>query len=200
MANIFFYLLYYPQAYDKAVAEIRARFASEEDIVLGPRLNSCKYLFACIDETLRLCPVLANILARTVQPGGMAVGREVLPAGTGVGTSIYVLHRNEALFPDAHLFKPERFLTEDANGNQVIPRGYVPYSTGPRTCPGWRLAVVEASLTVGRTLFSYDVRLAGAVRGQGTESRGKGTPERRFRSWIGLKVDGPVAQFRRRCS
>jgi len=125
----------------------------------------------------------------------LSVGDCVLPEGTGVGASIYALHKNEALFPDPHLFKPERFLGEDANGNKVLPSGYVPYSTGPRTCPGWRLAVVEASLTVARTLYRYDVRLAGAGSLAPSVSE---APERKYRSWVGLKVDGPIAQFRQR--
>lgn len=194
LANIFFFLLHYPDAYAKAVTEIRSTFANEEEIVLGTRLSSCEYLSACIDETIRLCPVIANFLPRTVEAGGVSVGGHVFAEGTCVGASIYAVHQNEELFPEPHLFKPERFLTDD--GKKVWHKGYVPYSTGPRACPGWRLASVEASLAVARTLWRYDVRLAS---GKGVQAlNGLEWPERKFKSWIGLKVDGPVAQFKRR--
>ncbi|TLD07950.1 cytochrome P450 monooxygenase [Venturia nashicola] len=146
--------------YKNVVAEVRGKFAEGEDIVLGPDLQSCKYLVACIDETLRLCPVLANALFRKVQPGGQIIDGEIFPEGTDLGASIYAVHMNEKYFPDPHVFDPNRFLGEFERSTGKVPPGYFPFSTGPRACPGFRLVFAKFSLVIARTLFRYDMRLA----------------------------------------
>jgi cytochrome P450 len=47
---------------------------------------------------------------------------------------IYSLHRNEEVFPDSLVFKPERFESEQIVGKH--PFSFVPFSAGPRNCIG----------------------------------------------------------------
>jgi len=71
MAATFFYLLHNPRALEKATKEVREAFAGEdvEAIASGPVLNGCRYLRACLDESLRYSPAVAGMLPRTVLPG-----------------------------------------------------------------------------------------------------------------------------------
>ncbi|KAI0110541.1 cytochrome P450 [Hypoxylon sp. NC0597] len=58
---------------------------SVDEIRLGPTLNSCVFLRACIDEALRFSPLGGASLWRQVQTGGMYVGNDFIPEGCEVG-------------------------------------------------------------------------------------------------------------------
>lgn len=78
LSGLCFYLPQNPQAYALLTAEIRAAFASEQDINLLSTA-SLEYLQACINEILRLYPPAAETTPR-VSPGDMVDGKFV-PAG-----------------------------------------------------------------------------------------------------------------------
>lgn len=64
----FFYLSCNPKAYAALASEIRSTFASDGDISMGPKLNSCKYLRSCIDEAMRMSPPFYQYLgANTIR-------------------------------------------------------------------------------------------------------------------------------------
>jgi cytochrome P450 len=71
MATTFFYLLHNPRALEKATKEVREAFAGEyiEAIRSGPVLNGCRYLRACLDESIRYSPAVPDMLPHTVLPG-----------------------------------------------------------------------------------------------------------------------------------
>ena len=108
-ANIF-YLLHYPSALSRLQQEIRGTFSDVETIRIGPQLSSCRYLLACIDETMRLSPSIGSLLPREVLPGGIIIDDEWFPPGIDIGVPHYTLHHNEAYFPDSFAYKPERWL------------------------------------------------------------------------------------------
>lgn len=62
MAATFFYLWRYPACYARLAQEIRSTFADGADIRAGPKLAGCKYLRACIDETLLISPPVGTTL------------------------------------------------------------------------------------------------------------------------------------------
>lgn len=73
LAAAFFYLLHNQCALRKATKEIREMFSTPSEICSGPKLNSCVYLQACIQETLRLAPPAPSHLPREVLPGDIDV-------------------------------------------------------------------------------------------------------------------------------
>lgn len=55
--------------------------------------------------------------------------------GTGVGYSVYHMHRMESIYgADAHEFRPERW--EDTNLEKKAGWGFLPFHGGPRICLG----------------------------------------------------------------
>lgn len=106
------------------------------------------WLEAVIQEVLRLRPAAAAAIHTLSRPARFR-GVE-LPAGLGVGVSIYDLHRDESLYP-----RPERFM-----GRSYGPFEYMPFGFGTRRCLGANLAELELSLILTVLLREYRFDLA----------------------------------------
>lgn len=173
MSATLFYLVRNQHALERAVDEVRSRFADVEDIVQGATLNSCTYLRACIDEAMRMSPSVGGILPREVLPGGITIDGQKLPAGVVVGTPHYAIHHNEAYYPSPFRYVPERWiagarspldgLAVDMASVARAQSAFCPFSIGPRGCIGKGLAYAEMTTTLARTIFLYDMRRAPGV-------------------------------------
>lgn len=96
-------------------------------------LTALPFTQACVDEALRLYPVLAVITREVVEdytfPSGLTLEKDMR-----VHIPVYHLHRNPAHFPDPEKFRPERFLPEERHN--IKPYTYMPFGDGPRICIG----------------------------------------------------------------
>lgn len=66
--------------------------------------------------------------------GGAVICGMHLPEGTEVTSTAYTIHRNSSIFPDPDKFDPRRWLEETAE----MRAAFVPFSMGPRNCPGMK--------------------------------------------------------------
>lgn len=199
MASLFFYLSHNRGVYDAAVHEVRTCFASASEIRLGTKLNSCKYLRACIDESLRMSPPVGAALFREALVGGATVDGQYIPEGIAVGTGIYSIHHSPLYFPEPFAFRPERWLDRTA----PVFEGYAPFSLGNRGCIGKGLALMEAMLTMATVLYTFDFETA-----PGCESFGGGCidapwgrhreNEFQLREHLTADTAGPLLRFRYR--
>lgn len=115
LSSFFFYIARNAKPYEKLVKEIRSTFDSAEDIVGGPKLSSCKYLRACVDETMRMTPAGPSELSRTVLAGGQMIAGEFYPAGVTVGTSGWSSGRSDE-YGDPNVYRPERWIVDTEAG------------------------------------------------------------------------------------
>jgi cytochrome P450 len=139
MTCVFFYLSRYPKCYEKLSREIRSTFQSGEDIRSGPKLAGCKYLRACIDESLRISPPVGTTLWRDVPRDGagpILVDGRAVPEGTKIGVNTYCVHHNEAYFSEPWTFRPERFIEDDGQARSEAKAAFTPFSIGYRACAG----------------------------------------------------------------
>ena len=206
ISSFFFYIVRNRRPYAKLVKEIRSTFDSADQIVGGSKLSSCKYLRACVDETLRMTPVGPSELSRTVLAGGQMIDGELYPAGVTVGISEWSSGRSDE-FGDPNVYRPERWIVDEEAGvtAEEVARisTYVhPFSAGWGNCVGQKLAMLELLVTVARTLFRLDVRgEPGSTLGEGSPELGWGKRERKnfqlFDAYISMR-DGPMVQFRKR--
>jgi cytochrome P450 len=209
MDAVFFYLLHYPETYEKLVAEIRNKFSSVDEIVQGPALlTDCTYLRACLDEAFRLAPAGPSELERTVLPGGANIAGEQFPAGVRLGVVHWALGRNKEFYgADACDFVPERWLVADgANAEKSLEEirrlrhGLHTFGKGVGVCPGQKIAMLQLSMAIARTLWRFDIRLDPAASQLG---EGRGESDRNTYitqdAYIAF-CQGPVLQFRQRCN
>ena len=206
LSGLFFYISRNPRPYEKLINEIRNTFDSVDEIVSGPKLSSCKYLRACIDETMRMTPAGPSEVPRTVLSGGQMIDGELYPAGAVVGVSDWSSGRSDE-FGDPNVYRPERWIVDEKAGvtaEEVLRiSSYLhPFSTGWSSCVGKNLAMLELLMTVARTLFRLDIRAEpGSTLGEGHPGLGWGRRERKqfqlFDRFIAAR-DGPMIQFKRR--
>lgn len=207
LSGFWFYLTRHPRVYSKLVEEIRTTFKSADDIQTGPALTSCKYLQACVNETLRLSPAGLSELARDVLPGGLDIEGQHIPEGTHVGVATWVMMHHEECYGDPWVYRPERWIPDSVTGVTAedvakAQSSFNPFTIGQGKCAGQKLAMGELLITTAKTLHRMDVRLApGDTLGAGALELGWGM---RRKDHITLKDayiavrDGPIVQFRRR--
>jgi cytochrome P450 len=110
------------------------------------------YLDAVCKETLRLYPILTEVLRTLVRPWHFA-GYD-LPAGATVSASIHLTHRRPDLYPEPEAFRPERFLER-----KFSPFEYLPFGGGHRRCLGAAFAHFEMKVVLAYALRTYRFRL-----------------------------------------
>ncbi|NEE04512.1 cytochrome P450 [Phytoactinopolyspora halotolerans] len=110
------------------------------------------YLEAVAKESLRLRPVIYQVGRRLTAPYEVADYR--LPRGTTVMPAIGLVHADPTLYPDPHVFRPERFLGDDT----VPSANWIPFGGGTRRCLGAGFSLMEATEILRAVLRRYDVR------------------------------------------
>ena len=197
MAANFFYLSTNPSAQAILAAEIRSTFATVEDIRLGPLLDSCKYLKAFIEETLRMSPSIPGVLPREVLPGGITVAGRNFPAGVELAVPIYAIHHNKSYYPEPHRHWPERWMPEVV-GKEAVDTAwsaFTPFSYGSRACAGKRLAYLELWITVARVVWEFELEYRDGGR---EEAFGREVMEYRLWDHFTAARTGPVVRFHKR--
>ncbi len=81
-----------------------------------------------------------------------------VPAGTEIYIAPYLIQRHPGLWSQPHLFNPDRFLDETANGRHAL--AMIPFSAGPRNCIGEFLARVEMQLHLMTVVPNLRLRYA----------------------------------------
>ncbi|TXG69157.1 hypothetical protein EZV62_004092 [Acer yangbiense] len=150
-------LLNHPKALRAAQEELdkqvgREKWVQESDI------KNLKYLQAIVKETLRLNPPAPVTGQREAMEDCQIAGYNI-PKGTRLIVNIWKLHRDPRLWEDPCKFQPERFLTTHANVDYVnsLHFGYIPFSSGRRSCPGMALGLQVVHLVLARLIQGFDL-------------------------------------------
>ncbi|HZB44448.1 MAG TPA: cytochrome P450, partial [Pyrinomonadaceae bacterium] len=143
--------------------EVEARLHAELDAVLtGGRLPTVedipalRYTEMVVAETMRLYPpawTVGRLAIADHEAGGY-----LIPKGSLVLLSQYVVHRDPRFFPDPERFDPERFTPEAKEARP--PFAYFPFGGGVRRCIGEGFAWMEATLVVATLARRWRMRLA----------------------------------------
>ncbi|MFD1881077.1 cytochrome P450 [Paracoccus pacificus] len=117
-------------------------------------LSTLRDTRAVFREAMRLYPPVPMFMRRAACPAQFR-GRTV-PKGSEIVISPWHLHRHERLWDRPDAFDPGRFDTE--NGRACLQTAYLPFSAGPRVCPGAGFAMAEGVLMLatlcGRLRFT----------------------------------------------
>src|SRR5919204_1894638 len=122
------------------------------------------YLEAVIKETLRVRPVVVDVVRRLT--ADTEIAGWMIPAGTYVVPAIALVHLRPELYPDPHEFRPERFLEGGAGGTYT----WIPFGGGVRRCVGAAFAFEEMKV-VTRTVLERARPRADRPRPEGQRAR-----------------------------
>ncbi|KAL8691570.1 MAG: hypothetical protein Q9218_003230 [Villophora microphyllina] len=198
IAATIFYWLKDPPIFEKAVDEIRSCVTSSEHIT-DSTLSSLRYLRACVDETMRLCPPKASSLPREVLKGGITIDGIHVPEGMTVGTSTYALHHDPDIYPDPFAYNPDRWLQQPQDRRMAA--AFCPFLKGPRMCPGQTVAYFAMELALFHLVYRYDIRgTVQRVDQEGLLDGRKRDDEYHFKDWILGYADGPFVELVERVS
>lgn len=146
--------------------EVEEKLYAELEQVLGGQAPSAGdvdrlvYTRKVLSESMRLYPP-AWIVGREAL-ADYRVRDYVLPAGSTVLMSQWVVHRDPRFYPDPLRFDPERW---EADKIAARPRfAYFPFGGGPRVCIGESFAWMEGILILAALAQRWSMRLASDQR------------------------------------
>jgi cytochrome P450 family 135 len=161
LAWVFERLLRHPEKLARLQDEV---IAGEEDT----------YMDAVVKETLRLCPPVPVVVRHLLKP--MELGGYTLPTGTTVAPCVYLIHRNEEIYPNPRHFLPERFL-EQPPGTYT----WIPFGGGTRRCLAASYAELEMKRVLRTVLSEVDLRPADSDSERARRSAISFSPDKRGR-------------------
>ncbi|KAI1463632.1 cytochrome P450 [Daldinia caldariorum] len=106
-------------------------------------LEQPPYLTSIVMEAMRLAPAIATRSARIAQDKDIVYADWRILAGTPVGMTLHLLHRNEEQYPEPQRFNPETF---------------VPFGKGKCNCIGMHLAWAEIYLLLGHMASRFELK------------------------------------------
>jgi cytochrome P450 family 135 len=110
--------------------------------IVSAREGDDAYLDALAKEVLRMHSPGSTAGARHVlEP--FAIGPWTLPAGTLVMVDPYGVHYDPTVYPEPHVFRPERFLEDPPDAY-----AFVPFGGGVHRCLGAALAMTEIKIAL----------------------------------------------------
>lgn len=165
---VLYYLLKDLRVFEKLRAELAAAVEAKKlsSPVSWKESQALPYLDAVIKEALRLHPAVGLLLERIVPSGGLQLPNgTTIPAGTIVGASPWVIHKDEAVFgTDVDSFVPERWLqgtqepvVEYAARLSEMTRTTFTFGAGPRTCIGKNISLLEIYKLIPSLILDFKV-------------------------------------------
>jgi cytochrome P450 len=122
-----------------------------------PRLTYSEMVLA---ESMRLFPPAWIIGRRALED--LEVNSYLIPAGSLVLMSQYVMHRDPRYYPDPNRFDPLRWSTEAKAARPKF--SYFPFGGGPRVCLGESFAWMEGVLVMATLAQRWQMQLVPGQR------------------------------------
>ncbi|WP_347310062.1 cytochrome P450 [Defluviimonas sp. SAOS-178_SWC] len=138
LAWTLYLLAAFPEVQDRVAEEV----ASIPDNVGFSDISRLSFTRDVFREALRLYPPVPMMVRQNLRPETLR-GRDVAPAAQIV-LSPWHVHRHERIWDRPDAFDPDRWQSEE--GRRAARAAYLPFSAGPRVCPGAGFAMVEGPL------------------------------------------------------
>ncbi|KAH6767445.1 cytochrome P450 [Perilla frutescens var. hirtella] len=189
MAWFIYMICKHPRVQEKVANEIESATNSNDarditefaSMLSEDALEKMHYLHAALTETLRLYPAVpvdAKVcMSDDKMPDGFAVKK-----GDMVAYQAYAMGRMEFIWgDDAHDYRPERWLDENACFRQESPFKFTAFQAGPRICLGKEFAYRQMKIFAAVLLRFFTFKL------------GDERQTVKYRTMINLHIDGGLS-------
>ncbi|KAK7740125.1 hypothetical protein SLS63_001325 [Diaporthe eres] len=175
-----YHLTKQPELWHELKRQLQAAIPADNTQPDVTELEKVPLMEAVAKESLRYgCPIRGRN-PRIVPEGGMVCGGINIPQRTCVFSAQWYHCTNPSVYPQPELFKPERWLIDDADALHAMNRHLVVFSSGSRNCIGQNLAIIELKLALSQVVLNFEP-------GETME------PELEYEEYLGLtEPKGPV--------
>ncbi|KAE9554216.1 hypothetical protein FO519_002580 [Halicephalobus sp. NKZ332] len=146
-------LAHFKEYQDKVIEEVDEIFGDSDRPCTHEDLTKMKYLEKCIKESLRLFPPVP-LHTRSVEED-FDLNGELVPQGSTIMISPFILHRDTTYFKEGNTFYPDHFDQEEIATRHAF--AFVPFSAGPRNCIGQKFAIMEEKTVLSWFFRKYRV-------------------------------------------
>jgi len=185
-----------PAAQQRCREEAEAAFEAAAGDV-SEALKRMPFVEACAKEAMRV-HTPATIVHRTAAEDGIVGGMPV-KKGSKVGVCLHAVHMHEGAWEEPERFNPDRFLNLAVpskcpfKGSGVVDpakakQAFMPFTAGPRGCPGAPLTLAWAKICCAAILRRFDIEEYLPPPG-GPKAVSK---------WVGWERDGITVRLRAR--
>ncbi|XP_037876492.1 cytochrome P450 4c21 [Bombyx mori] len=143
----------YPEIQDKVYQEVASVCGVSDTDVEKHQHPRLVYTEAVLKETLRLYPTVAVVLRKPENE--IKLKNYTIPANSNCVLGIYGLNRHPVWGPDAHTFRPERWL--EPGGVPDDPNAFAGFSVGKRNCIGKTYALISTKIILAHLVRRYKV-------------------------------------------
>ncbi|XP_033748007.1 cytochrome P450 2U1-like [Pecten maximus] len=148
------YMISFPDVQGKCQQEIDEVVGQGRQVRLSDR-QRMPYVEATLLEIQRIVNVASSSLPHIASRDAVVAGHRI-PKGAVIFGNLQVTHMDSSYWDDPLAFKPGRFLDPDYKVKKY--NGFMPFSVGPRACPGESLAKAAMFLIFSNTLQKLDLR------------------------------------------
>lgn len=163
-----FELARHPEILKKLHDEIDEVLSTSPEGFTYENLWQMKYLDCCINETLRLYPVVPFMFRTVTKDYEIPDSNLVIPKGHSVFIPTLGHHRDPEIYDNPSEFRPERFLNSSTGSSSPIEGlFYLPFGDGPRNCIGMRLGLLTVKLGLVKALSKFNFELSDKTMAHG---------------------------------
>jgi cytochrome P450 len=137
-----------PELQEKLFEEIQSELTKGS--TMDQMINKNWRLSSFLSETQRFYSVAPEIVPRILTKPVHLPNGTVAPKGTSFMIGIWESHMNPNSWHDPETFKPTRFLDEE-----VIPCSFIPFSTGPRKCLGYKYGLHQVKTVLIHLILNF---------------------------------------------
>lgn len=165
LSYVGYQLARYQKIQDNVREEINSVIAGNNGALTYESLKRMTYLSQIISESQRMKPTegaISKICTRACE----LTGSDGLSCHMEPGTEIIIpmqgLHVDSRYWKDPHTFDPDRFNQDRVK--KINKHTFIPFSFGPRMCPGNKMALVEMKACLSVLLRKYKLTISPRTR------------------------------------
>nr|L7WME9.1 RecName: Full=Cytochrome P450 monooxygenase notG'; AltName: Full=Notoamide biosynthesis cluster protein G'; Flags: Precursor [Aspergillus versicolor]AGC83578.1 P450 monooxygenase [Aspergillus versicolor] len=156
LTSVVYELARHPEDVERLRAELLPIDADANGEYRHEQISNLPHLNGFINETLRLHPPVPSVIPRITPAEGVHVKGTHIPGGMAVFCPQWVIGRSDAAFIAPLSFNPERWYKHP---DLIKHRSaYAPFLTGPYSCIGKPLALMNIRTTIARLIMTFEIR------------------------------------------